>query len=215
VHTLVREDIFAGFLAGDMERFARGEKNVDLLLEKRPTEKSSLLAWKGGAMLYRAILALEAKRNDEFEKKYGEALALFDQAKKEGANNPGVDAIQGGTFVIFADRLPKQHRAPAWARAYEGYQTLWKLQGAMVANLPLHLKGELLGGLAMSSQRTGRTDELNQHLARIETVLAGTAYENVAKKWKENPKSAESVSIACLSCHEGGRLGARLNALSK
>ena len=51
IHTLVREDIFAGFLQGDMEKFSRGEKNIQLLLDLRPQEKPDLLAWKGGAHL--------------------------------------------------------------------------------------------------------------------------------------------------------------------
>ena len=57
VHTLVREDIFAGFIGDDMKRFERGEKNIELLLEQRPNQKGNLLAWKGGALLYRAVVA--------------------------------------------------------------------------------------------------------------------------------------------------------------
>src|SRR5437870_5280089 len=81
IHTLVREDIFAGFLADDMERFSRGEKNVQLLMEKRPESKAELLAWKGGATLYRAVHALENKRNDEFQKYYHQALEAFAEAQ--------------------------------------------------------------------------------------------------------------------------------------
>ena len=36
VHTLVREDIFAGFLVDDMERFSRGEKTLERLMVERP-----------------------------------------------------------------------------------------------------------------------------------------------------------------------------------
>src|SRR5438874_10208597 len=57
VHTLLREDIFSGFMEKDMERFARGERNIDMLLAKRPEAKSDLLAWKAGVVLYRAALA--------------------------------------------------------------------------------------------------------------------------------------------------------------
>src|SRR5437868_9801064 len=70
VHTLLREDIFAGFLANDMNRFARGEKNIEALSEQRPLQKANLLAWKGGATLYRAVRAYEARRNKEFQRKY-------------------------------------------------------------------------------------------------------------------------------------------------
>ena len=39
VHTLVREDIFAGFLQNDLTRLARAEKNIELLLASRPAER--------------------------------------------------------------------------------------------------------------------------------------------------------------------------------
>jgi len=45
-------------------------------------------------------------------------------------------------------------------------------------------------------------------------VLANTPYEPVAKKWKENPKTVADTSITCMTCHEQGRLAARLNALN-
>jgi hypothetical protein len=80
--------------------------------------------------------------------------------------------------------------------------------------MPTHFKGELLGGLAQSALRTGRKEEANQYLDKILAVLGGTPYEPVAKRWKADPKSAENSTIACMTCHEGGRLSARLTAIN-
>ena len=55
VHTLVREDIFAGFLQNDLVRLARAEKNIELLLASRPDARPGLLAWQGGTALTRAV----------------------------------------------------------------------------------------------------------------------------------------------------------------
>jgi tetratricopeptide (TPR) repeat protein len=215
IHTLVREDIFAGFLEGNLERFARGERNIDLLLEKRPAAKSELLAWKGGAALFRAVLAQENKRPAEFKRKYQEALDLFAQARETSPENGGVAAVTGGTNVLFADRLPEEYRAAAWSQAYNAYRVLWKEQGAVVDKLPVHLKGELLAGLAQSAMRTGRTEEAIGYLDQIQTHLSDTPYAGVAKKWKADPKAAEHSSITCMTCHDSGRLSARLSALEK
>jgi tetratricopeptide (TPR) repeat protein len=214
IHTLLREDIFAGFLTDDMERLARGEKNLETLLEKRPASKSSLLAWKAGIATYRAVRAHETNRADEFQRKYRESLDLFSQARELGSNDPGVAAITGGVYAVFADRLPKESRAAAWSQAYDAYQELWKLQGAVVDKLPVHIRGELLGGLAVSALRTGRNEEAMQSLDKILAVLANTPYEPIAKKWKANPKAAADTSITCMTCHEQGRLAARLNAIN-
>jgi hypothetical protein len=215
VNTLLREDVFAGFLNDDMERFARGEKNLETLLAERPAEKSTLLAWKAGITYYRAVRAYENNRPAEFEKTYQQAQDLFAQARQTNPRDFGVYAITGGVNVVFADRLPKERQAAAWAQAYESYQILWKVQGAAVDKLPVHLRGELLGGLAASAQRTGHTEELNQHLDQILAVLGGTPYEPVARQWKKDPASATKTSITCLTCHDAGRLNARITALSK
>lgn len=214
IHTLVREDIFAGFLQNDAIRMARGEKNIELLLKQRPESKAELLAWKGGANLYHAVRALEAKRQDEFKQKFQVSLDAFDEARKLQPGNPGVAAVEGGSNVLFADQLPKELQAAAWERAYASYKLLWKMQGAMAEKLPVHLKGEMLGGLAQSSIRTGRTEEANQYLDKILAVLPGSPYEPIAKQWKANPKSAENSTIACMTCHDAGRLSARLTALN-
>jgi hypothetical protein len=212
VHTLLREDIFAGFLADDMERFSRGEKNIDLLLEQRPAQKANLLAWKGGAMLYRAVLAHEKNRADEFQRYYRQALDLFAEAGKPTTGNDGIAAILGGSFAIFADRLPKDYRAAAWSTAYDNYLMLYKLQVGVIDRLPVHLRGEVLAGLAQSAQRTGRKEETAQYLDKILAVMVNTPYESIARKWKANPEAAAATSITCMTCHDAGRLAARAAA---
>ena len=215
VNTLLREDIFSGFLAGDMERFARGEKNIELLLEQRPAVKPTLLAWKALASLYRAVLANESNHPAEFQQYYQKALDLFAEANKLGPMDGGVIAVTGGSYVVLADRLPKEYRAAAWSQAFDSYKTLWKFQAGGLDMLPVHLRGELLAGLAQSAQRTGHTEEMNQSLDKIIAVLADTPYERMAKRWKANPTVAASASITCLTCHDAGRLTARVSALNK
>ena len=209
VHTLLREDIFAGFMADDMKRFERGEKNIQLLMEQRPDQKGNLLSWKGGALLYRAVIANENQRADEFQRYYRQALDAFAEARKSPGND-GVAAITGGSFALFADRLPNEYRAAAWSTAYDNYQALYKLQAPFVDKLPLHLKGEVLAGVAQTAQRTGRKEEAAQFVDKMLALLPGTPYEPMAKKWKANPESAGNSSLTCMTCHDPGRLAVRM-----
>jgi hypothetical protein len=215
IETLVREDIFAGVLDSDMDRLARGEKSIEILLEQRPAEKAGLLAWKAGATLYRAVRALEANRTEEFEEKYRQATDLLAQAKKLGPEDLGVTAATAGIYALLADRLPEKARGPAWATAYDSYQTLWKKQAKVVEKLPLHLRGELLGGLAQSAQRTGRTKEFAEYLDKIVAVAPDSAYARAARSWQENPEAGKGPSLTCLTCHAPGRLAARRAALEE
>ena len=215
VHTLLREDIFAGFMANDMTRFERGERNIQQLLRDRPDQRGNLLAWTGTTKLHRAVLAHEAGKAEEFQKYYGEARAAFAEAGKQNAGNEGAAAITGGSYSVFADRLPQQYRADAWADAYAAYSLLWKQQGPAIDKLPVHHRGEVLAGLTQSAQRTGRTDEVERNLDLMLTHLPGTPYEAMAKQWKSDPSSVAKTSLTCKNCHNPGRLSSSLAALKQ
>jgi hypothetical protein len=215
VHTLVREDIFAGFLDNNTDRVARAERNIELLLVQRPGERANLLAWKGGIGVQRAVRAHEAGDAREFSRQFIAAREAFDAAKKASTGDDGVAPIVGGTYAFYGDRLPQEHRAAAWAQAYESYSLLWKQQEAQLEKMPLHFRGELLAGMAQSAQRTGRAEESAQFLDRMLTTLAGTPFEKTARQWKTDPSSAATTSLTCKNCHAPGRLSAKLAALTK
>lgn len=214
IHTLVREDIFAGFLQNDLTRLARAEKNIELLLASRPGDRPGLLAWQGSTALTRAANAYEAKQPDQFRQQYRRAQDLFAEAMKLGPADVGVHAVTGGSQITLADRLPAQERAASWELGYTAYQRLWALQGQVIEKLPLHHKGEVLSGLAQSAQRTGRTEEAAMQLDRILTLMPDTVYANRARQWKDDPSSRTS-RLACQTCHGPGTLVARLTEVSK
>lgn len=215
VHTLLREDIFAGFLKNDVARLARAEKNADLLLVSRPAERAAILAWQGGMALTRAAIANEARQPDQFREKYRRAQDLFNEAMKLGPDNVGVFAITGGTQVSLADRLPEPERKAGWELGYTAYQRLWTLQGQMIEKLPLHHKGEVLSGLAQTADRTGRSEEAAAQIERILTLLPDTPYASRARQWKDDPAGRAKTTLACQTCHGPGTLVARLAEVSK
>jgi tetratricopeptide (TPR) repeat protein len=213
VHTLVLDDIFAGMLDGDEKRLSRGEKNIEVLFQQRPADRPALLVWKACVVLHRGIAELEAFRLAEFDEKYAQAIDLVAQAKKLAPNDQGVTAVTAGMYAFLADKLPETARSRAWASAYEAYQALWQQQGRFIEKLPVHQQGELLGGLAQSAQRTGRTRELAAYLDKIIAVAPESPYAQVARQWQENPKAATRTRLTCLTCHAQGRLSARRAAL--
>jgi hypothetical protein len=215
VHTLVREDMFAGFREDNLERLSKAEKNIDILLRERPDQRANLLAWRAGATMYRAVRAHETRQPEEFTRGFAAALDGFAAAAKLESGNDGVAAITGGTLATFADRLPENVRAAAWSQAYDNYAILWKQQGRGIEKMPLHHKGEVLAGMAQSAQRTGRSEESAQYIDKMLTMLADTQYEAMARQWKTDPASAAKTNLTCKNCHNAGRLSNRLAALEK
>ena len=43
VHTLVREDIFAGWRTNTLDRLSKAEQNIEILLKERPDQRANLL----------------------------------------------------------------------------------------------------------------------------------------------------------------------------
>lgn len=210
VHTLVREDIFAGFLQNDQTRMARAEKSLEQLLANRPAERASVRAWQGSIALTHAAQANEAKQPERFRQQYRRALDLYAEAMKLGPDNIGVFAITGGTQTMLADRLPPQERAAGWELGYTAYRRLWTLQGQNIESLPLHMKGELLSGLAQTAQRTGRTAEADAQIEKMLTLLTDTPYAARARQWRENPATRTTTNVNCQTCHAPGTLVARM-----
>jgi tetratricopeptide (TPR) repeat protein len=215
VHTLVREDIFAGFLQNDMTRLARAEKNLEALLASRPAERPSVLAWQGSTALTRAVAAIEANDQDQFRRQYRRALEMFAEAARLGPDNVGVFAVTGGTMASLADRLPAAERASGWEQAYDAYQRLWNMQRTIIETLPLHHKGEVLSGLAQTAQRTGRTEEATAAMERLLTLLPDTPYARRAQQWTDDPSARAQIKVTCQTCHAPGTLAARLADGSK
>jgi hypothetical protein len=215
VHTLLREDIFAGFLQDDEGRLARAEQNIESMLASRRGDRASLIAWQGSTALTRAVLANAAKQPEQFSRQYARARSLFAEAGRLEPDSIGVLAITGGTFLSVSDRLPPAEQAAGWQQAYAAYQRLWALQGATLDRLPLHMKGEVLSGLAQTAQRTGRHDEIPTQLDRMLTLLPDTVYARRAQQWKDDPAARAQTKIACQTCHAPGTLAARITEVSR
>jgi hypothetical protein len=213
VHTILREDIFAGFMANDTARLERGERNLAALERERPDSLAPLTAWKGTIALTRAAHAHEAHRDAEFAERYREAKALFAEADRLGPANFGVKAVTGGSFAALTDRLPESARAEASEIAYRSYAAMWKMQSPMLGDLELHNKGELLAGMAQSAARAGHAEEAREFAKRILETMPDTPYAKATQRWLERPETMTQAKIACQTCHEPGRLAARTAAL--
>jgi hypothetical protein len=214
----IREDLFAGFIGteknGD-ERFLRGEKNLEILLAERPQDRPALLAWKGGIAFKRAVDAIRAVRNDEFEREYERGGELYAEAGKLAPDSVDVMALTGAGYALFSDQFPDRYRKGAWEIAYKAYSAVWQVQGPDVEQLPLHFKGELLAGMAQAAQRTGRRAESTRFLEKILVTLPGTPYAAMAKKWTASPGEVGTMKLICQTCHDAGRLEVRRSAVAE
>jgi hypothetical protein len=205
-YTWVREDTFAGFLDNDMARFEQGEKKTREYLAETPGQPDAT-NWMGATKVYRAVRAFREGKASEGEALMKDALAAMDEAVAKAPANPGIRATAGGTLVLFANQLPSQYYEPIMQKARGHYAALYKAQEPALAQFPLHIKGELLAGVAETEFKVGDKARANEVLAQIVKEMPDTAYAKTASAWLAAPeKVSRDTKIVCQSCHQPGRL---------
>ncbi len=214
VDTLVREDLFAGYLFNDMERFESGVKKLEQMLRENP-ENASALGWRASSELFRAVKAREEGKEPEFRNSYLKSLETLEKALKVAPKYQGVLATMGASLIFFADRLPEEQRIEAYKKGRSLFKELVTEQKPFLDQLPLHMRGELLAGLAQAAARLGDSEEAQVYLKQIVSSLPDTPYERKAKKWLDQPESAKDSSLVCQTCHEPGRLENVLRAQTR
>lgn len=213
-YTLTREDMFAGPLENDMNRFQAGMGKLDDMLRENPKNEDAIVM-KGFGKVFLAIKTLERGDRAGFDSLYNEAIELMEQAHSINPNNLGVMATYGATMLYFYPRLPAERQQAALAKAKTFYEAMYRDQEKFIEKFPLHLKGELLGGLADVEYRLENREKARAYLERIVQTMAGTPYETKARRWLEKPDSVSKEDrMLCLTCHEPGRLKNRLAAAS-
>jgi tetratricopeptide (TPR) repeat protein len=203
VHTWVREDIFAGLMAGDMERFNQGRAKIKEILDKDPNNINAL-GWEGGALLFDASRAFAAGNHAEAARLIAKARELTDRSTNQN-RDVGPIATLAASHVYLGERFPEPHKTEAIRRGRELFLQLRQAQEQMLDRLPLHIKGELLAGLAQSADRLGMNDTAAAELRDITNRMPGTVYASRAQRWLDNPGGSRP-SMVCLTCHEPGRL---------
>ncbi|MBL8235051.1 MAG: hypothetical protein JNL98_41500 [Bryobacterales bacterium] len=212
VSTWVREEIFAGFMTGDMPRFESGMAKLRDILAVEPNNPAAL-AWQGGGQVLRAVRAREAGDMQKYRDLYQEAQLQFTKALELAPNNISVLVVSGGTSIMFGDRLAEPDRQQAFELGYRNYFAASELQKQVMDKLPPHFRGELWSGLALAADRLDKRADREKYIALMKEQLQGTPYPSRAERWANQTRI--EGSYMCLSCHEPGRLQARLKAVAE
>jgi hypothetical protein len=204
IHTWVREDIFAGFLAEDVGRLELGVKKLDAFLKQNP-DNTKALAWRYGTLVFRMRQA--AKANDMASYKSFRAIAA--DLRPRALSNPadaGAMIVVGGSEILQTCFLPEQDREMFYKQGREVLMKVPKLQEAFFRTLPPHMRGELWSQIALASDRLGDKEERDKTIALMLENLKGTPYEKRAQKWQTQSEIKSQADHTCISCHEPGRL---------
>lgn len=144
---------------------------------------------------------------DEYERLYASSNRLFQRSLDVlPEKNIAYLALTGAASATLGDRVPEKDRQQVWRRGLDGYLKLEQAQSEQFDKMPVHDRGEVLGGIVQLSQRMGETTRAQSYAERIVQTLAGTPYEAPARALIANPTAEHPVKVGCLSCHDENRL---------
>jgi len=214
LHTWVREDIFAGWMAFDAARLELGARKVDRFLQDKP-EDANGLSWKYLELTYRMRDARKKNDQEAYRRHLDAANEIRKRVLAKEPKNPVPGIIIGGSLVFGALYMAEADREWMYREGRELLKKVPELQGPVFEKLPPHMRGELWSMIAFAADRLGDKQDRDHYVNEMATKLAGSPYEARAKRWKEQPALTSEVDNMCISCHEPGRLSAvqaRLNA---
>lgn len=218
IHTWVREDVFAGWMANDNVAFERGERKLERYLQERPSDPNGL-AWQSLAATYRARRARDRGELDVVSKELMAAMEFGKKAlAKASSQDIGPSVVIGSTMVMAASLYPESQRANVYREGREHLRKVMTSQGEQFEKLPPHMRGEMWSLLAFASDRLGDTEDRNRVMAEMASKLVGSVYEGRARRWQKLSNLQGEREYMCISCHDPGRLKdtmARVNPPSK
>jgi hypothetical protein len=213
IHTWVREDIFAGWIANDMDAFERGVRKLDRYLADYPNDQDAL-AWKYLVASKYMILARAKGDDAEYARYLAAAKAIRAQIFSGGRDLVGAYIILSNSLLNTATAAPEADRQWMLEDARDMLVKIPKLQGATFDKMPAHMRGEAWGELAFVSEKLGNSAARNEALDKMIAQLPGTPYATRALAWQTDGKLANEKQYTCLSCHDPGRLEPTLARLS-
>lgn len=196
---LIRADFLAG-AAGDLARFERAMKLCEETLAANPLHAEALV-WHGSGLVFLSGQAVKRKDRETARELLARGLTEMDQAAALKPENVGVLIPRAATLSAVSRALRDPDRArPLLETAVGDYEKVLVLQAPYFERLSVHVRGELLAGLAEGWHRLGQIEKARGYLQRIVAELPGSRYEAKARAWLERgPAAGERLS--CGGCH--------------
>jgi hypothetical protein len=205
IHTWVREDVFAGWIARDDASLARGAAKLERYLAANPGDENAL-AWRYMTEVYAMRKAQAAGDASAYDKAMATAAATRDAIWNGRSPKAGAHIIVGSTLVGGAFWAREADKQWMYRDGRDLLSRVPALQKDFFDTLPPHMRGELWSSIAFASDRLGDRAERDRVIALMRDKLAGSVYEKRAERWIKLPSLTNEVDNMCISCHEPGRL---------
>lgn len=197
----VRNDFFAGF-AGDKVAFDRAMKGAEQAMQESPGDAAEAMSWHGAGLLSIAGQNFAAGDFAAGMQMWTQASAEIDKALELEPKSIGV-LIPGAAARFAGSRAaPPQMAEPLLAKAIAAYETVYDLQKSYFDKLDIHMRSELLFGLADGYARKGNDVKAKEWFEKLSALGAKSGHMNQAELFLKGEKYTVT-GVGCAGCHTG------------
>lgn len=194
----VRGDFFAGF-AGDKEALNRAMRNSEEVIAADP-EAAEAMAWHGSGLLALSGQKFQAGDFVAGGELWGRAIAEMTKAGELEPDNPAVLIPRAAAWFGVSRQVPRERGKVLLEKALADYEHVYDLQKSYFDRLDLHMRSELLFGLADGYARYGNSEKAHQYFEKIIAIGAASGHYEQAKQFLNGDKY-EVRGIGCVGCH--------------
>jgi len=199
---LVREDMFQGF-NGDSALLQKALRLCADTLRANPNHAEALV-WHGTAIWFLSGQAFQKRDYEHGMALYDSAMTEMDRAVELDPDDIAVRIPRGAAILAAAPYTPEPNRTILLKKGLVDYERTFTLQKRYFSTLPLHSRGELLGGIADTYRRLGEDQKARKYFTLITKDLKGSEYAKRASDWLKQKDMAESNTLkpaTCIGCH--------------
>jgi hypothetical protein len=197
---VVRNDFFAGY-RGDAASLARGMATCEKALAADPADAAALV-WHGGGLFFLSGQKFRAGDRQGGLELQRRGLEEMNDAVARRPDDLQTLIPRGAVLLASAPFLEGPDARALTLTGIGDWERAMQLQHFDQAQLAVHSRGELLGGLAVGYRLLGDREKETIFLKRIVAELPGSPYADRARSWLENPGSVQKTDRFCIGCHQ-------------
>jgi hypothetical protein len=195
----VRADFFSGF-AGNDEALDRAMASAEDSIASEPKMAAEAMAWHGAGLLLlsgRSFNQGDVARGAEL---WSNALLEMDEAGKREPDNPAVLIPRAAAWFATSRNAPPDMGQPLLEKALADYGHVYEMQKTYFDTLNIHMRSELLFGLADGWARHGDAVKARAYFEKLAALGPESGHKEQADLYLAGLQYSVK-GIGCAGCH--------------
>jgi hypothetical protein len=194
-----RADFFSGF-TGNEQALDRAMASAEEAIAHEPKMAAEAMAWHGAGLLLLSGRSFNQGDVAGGAELWTKAVSEMDDAGKREPDNPAVLIPRAAAWFAASRNAPPDMGQPLLQKALADYEHVYDMQKAYFDTLNIHMRSELLFGLADGWARHGDAAKARMYFEKLAALGPESGHKEQADQYLAGqPYSVKG--IGCAGCH--------------